>query len=229
MFLARLLAYGVVVGSGDGGCGRDIFRFLYIARDKPGDKQNATAATTVRSPRRGVRFHPAASKPRSRRDPHRADANGNQMRRGEEDRPTRRCDSLCRGKLAKIDRKGDWRGAAALCTFVQPKGGLKSRPPTRSLTHSLGRPFGDDFPYALKSRSLCPLVESPGYKQVLFIMIVDVVPELTTIRAIGRAGPGRGRTERRRGPLSRSSPPSIRGRDPLQTTVDPCFLSPLSD
>ena len=43
MFLARLLAYGVVVGDVDG-CGRDIFRFLYIARDKPGDKQNAATA-----------------------------------------------------------------------------------------------------------------------------------------------------------------------------------------
>ena len=75
MFLARLLAYGVVVGDdGGGGCGRDIFRFLYIARDKPGDKQNATAATTG-----GVRFHPAASKPRFRRDHPEADANGNQM------------------------------------------------------------------------------------------------------------------------------------------------------
>lgn len=134
MFLARLLAYGVVVGSGDGGCGRDIFRFLYIARDKPGDKQNATAATTVRSPRRGVRFHPAASKPRFRRDHPEADANGNQMRRGEEGRPTRRCDSLCLGKLAPIDREGDWSGAAALCTFVHPKG--NEIPPT----HSLARP-----------------------------------------------------------------------------------------
>ena len=136
MFLARLLAYGVVVVGGGGyGCGRDIFRFLYIARDKPGDKQNATAATTVRSPRRGVRFHPAASKPRFRRDPHRADANGNQMRRGEEGRPTRRCDSLCRGTLAPIDRRGDWRGAAALCTSVHPKG-IEIPPATRSLAHS---------------------------------------------------------------------------------------------
>ena len=137
MFLARLLAYGVVVGSGDGGCGRDIFRFLYIARDKPGDKQNATAATTVRSPRRGVRFHPAASKPRFRRDAHRADANGNQMRRGEEGRPTRRCDPLCRGRLAPIDREGDW-GRRPL--HLRPTEGGIEIPPTHSFTHSLTRP-----------------------------------------------------------------------------------------
>ena len=120
------------------------------------------------------------------------------------DRPTRRCDPLCRGTLAPIDRERDWPPPFAPSSIRR---GMKSRPPTHSLTRSLGRPFGDDFPYALKSRSLCPLVESPGYKQVLFIMIVDVVPELTTIRAIGRV-----RTERRRGRLSRSSPPSIRGR-----------------
>ena len=84
MFLARLLAHWVVVNDGDGegegeggGFGRDIFRFLYIARDKPRDKQNATTAT--RACRGRVRFPPAASKPRVRKDCRGADANGNQI------------------------------------------------------------------------------------------------------------------------------------------------------
>lgn len=55
LFLARLLAYGVAVVDGGGGCGRDIFRFLYLARDKPDDKQNAATAPIRRC---GVRFQP---------------------------------------------------------------------------------------------------------------------------------------------------------------------------
>ena len=92
LFLARLLAYGVVVGGGGGGgggcgCGRDIFRFLYIARDKPGDKQNATTAP--------IRYAAESDslQPQNREFGETVvapvNANGNQSEERKTDRPTR--------------------------------------------------------------------------------------------------------------------------------------------
>ena len=184
MFLARLLAYGVVVGGGGGGggggCGRDIFRFLYIARDKPGDKQNATTAPiryaaesdSLQSQNR--EFGETVISP--------VNANGNQSEGGRADRLTREryarlefeCHLPMQWQSASIDRgRGPSRRPLHPFLLSRPRPPTHSATPLTTISHTPSNPA----PSA-----------NGGYKQVLFIMIVDVVPELTTIR--GARGEG---------------------------------------